>query len=153
MLNYNIEYYLIIPTERSSMKHLFSFRKWLADACVYFTGISLFLLLVDLAMTGTGAQTAVTPSAFLMIFPAALCMSAAGLLLALQAIPRWARCLGHYGITTLAFFLFLWFPARSSARPSTTLIAIVLFSVIYWLLFLMIHLVRSRIRRLMEEDD
>ncbi|MBQ8432042.1 MAG: hypothetical protein IJX28_04070 [Clostridia bacterium] len=135
------------------MKNLLSFKRWICNACVYFTAISLFLLLVNLAMTGTDSETAVTPTAFLLIFPASLLMSAAGILLALQALPRWARFLGHYGITTLSFFLFLWLPAGSFARPSTTLIVVVLFSIIYWFLFLMIHLVRSRIRRLMEEDD
>ena len=132
------------------MKTWQTLKRWLNGGCVYFTVISLFFLLLNLATP----EKSITPVSFLRIVPAALTISLGGLLLKWQVIPRWARCLAHYALLMLAFFLFLWMPFVKTvyARPSTTLIVIVILSVVYWLIFLLVHLIGARIRRLMEED-
>ena len=79
-------------------------------------------------------------------------MSAGGLLLGVGSVPRWARYLLHYLFTLLAIVLFLWLPNNPIASPSTVLILWVAFTVVYWLIFLLVHLIGARIRRLMEED-
>ena len=129
------------------MKH---FKKWLCGACYYFTGISLFIILLFMALFNE--EQAISGSAFLLVFPASLVMSAGGLLLGVKAIPRWARNLLHYLFTLLAVFLFLWLPHNPIASPSTVLILLAVFTLVYWLLFLLVHLIGGRIRRLMEED-
>lgn len=130
------------------MKTWQTLKRWLNGGCVYFTVISLFFLLLNLATP----EKSITPVSFLRIVPAALTISLGGLLLKWQVIPRWARCLAHYALLMLAFFLFLWIPLNPIASPSTTLIVIVVLSVVYWLIFLLVHLIGARIRRLMEED-
>lgn len=128
------------------------FKRWLNGGCVYFTIFSLFFLLLNLATLENAALKSISPVSFLRILPTALTVSAAGLLLKWQAIPRWARSLSHYVLVILAFFVFLWLPLNPIASPSTTLIVIVILSVVYWLIFLLVHLIGARIRRLMEED-
>lgn len=134
------------------MKPLQILKRWLNGGCVYFTVIALFMLLLNLATLENAALKNISPVSFLRILPAALTVSAAGLLLKWQTIPRWARLLSHYALIILAFFVFLWRPLNPIASPSTTLIVIVILTAIYWLVFLLVHLIGARIRRLMEED-
>lgn len=134
------------------MKPLQTLKRWLNGGCVYFTVIALFFLLLNLATLESENLKSISPISFLRIVPAALTISAAGLMLKWQVLPRWARSLSHYALVILAFFLFLWRPLNPIASTSTTLIVIVILTAIYWLVFLLVHLIGARIRRLMEED-
>lgn len=130
---------------------LFRFlQKWMRGACLWFTTISLCALVIG-AMIPTSAPMLKITS-FLLLFPFALSIAGANMLLRAGSPARWLRWLLHFGITLAAFLLFIWLPSNTAAQPATLLLLLVLFSVIYWILFLVIHTLHVRITRLLEED-
>ena len=68
---------------KSPMKTL---QKWLRGGCVYFTVIALFFTVIDFLSETSGILAS---ERFLLIFPAALTISAAGLILHNESFPRW----------------------------------------------------------------
>ena len=125
------------------------FQKWLRGGCVYFTVIALCLTLFDFLSSSPGS---IASSAFLLIFPAALTISGASMLLHSDTMPRWARILCHYLLTVFAIFVFLYLPTKKTVQPMQALLMFLVFSIVYWILFLFIHILGGRIRRLMEID-
>ena len=99
-------------------------------------------------------KTVLDNSFFLRIFPCSLAFSFAGMLNKNEKISRWGRILSHYLIEVFAMFCFLWLPfAVSNGNPAShNLMAFFLFTVLYWIGFLLVHLTLHRIRRVMEED-
>lgn len=135
------------------MKAFRTLLAWIRGGCVYFTVISLLMILLNLALGGADAATRdISPTAFLLFFPCGLGISAGGLLLKATRIPAPARGLLHFACTLLSVLFFVWFPANPTARPSTALIMLVAFSILYWILFLLVHVIKKRIRSLLEED-
>lgn len=130
-----------------------TFLKWLTQGCVYFTVLSLLIILVNLLMTEGAASKGISPVAFLLFFPCGLCMSAGGLLLRKNTIPRWGRYLLHYVISVLAVFLMLYLPVSTSSNPMNKLLMFILLSVVYWVLFGVVMLIYTRVRRLLTEED
>ena len=128
------------------------FRKWLADGCVYFTATALIMIFGNLLVSGADNVGRIHAGSFLLFFPFGLCLSAAGLLFSSQKLPSWSKYLLHFLITDLSLFLFLWLPSNSSAQASTGLIMLTLFSVLYWIFLGLVVWIRSRVRKLMEED-
>lgn len=124
-------------------------QKWLRGGCVYFTVIALFFTVIDFF---SDASRAIASERFLLIFPAALTISAAGLILHNESFPRWGRILCHYLLTVLGVFVFLYLPTKEKVQPSMALLMAMVFSVVYWILFLFVHIIGGRIRRLMELD-
>ena len=124
-------------------------QKWLRGGCVYFTAIALFFTLIDFF---SDASKAIASDRFLLIFPAALTISAAGLILHNNSFPRWGRVLCHYLLTILGIFVFLYLPTKEKVQPSMALLMVMVFSIVYWILFLFLHIIGGRIRRLMELD-
>ena len=145
MINYNIYY---IHQERY-IKSMKAFNKWLNGGCVYFTVIALLLTSIDFLSDTPGA---ISSASFLMIFPAALVISGANLLLHSDIFPRWGRILCHYLLTVAAIFVFLYLPTKETIQPMQAMLMFVVFSIVYWILFLIIHIIGGRIRRLMEID-
>ncbi|MBR2722157.1 MAG: hypothetical protein IKB75_05190 [Clostridia bacterium] len=134
------------------MKTLQGIKKWLADACVYYTATSLAIILLNLLLQNKiDMSVTVRVSSFLLLLPASLCLSAGGLLLANQKLSFPLRAILHYGITLISFLLFLWLPASAGARGSATLIILVIVTALYWLIFFSVHLIRGRVMRLWEE--
>ena len=127
-------------------------KRWLNGGCIYFTLISLLIILANLAMAGEDSLGRINTPAFLLFFPFGLALSAAELLLRNKKIARWIAYLSHYLITVASIYLFLWMPSGTSASPSTPLLIMVLFSVLYWMVFGLVLLIRNRVRKLMEED-
>lgn len=134
------------------MKTLKTIGLWLRDACVWFSAVSLALILLNLILFSDGTASAIDSVRFLLLFPFSLCASAAGLISQSGKIPRWARVLLHYLIVVVAAMCFLWLPSVSGVRGVTVLIMLVLFTIIYWILFGLVHLIRKRIRLLLEEN-
>ncbi|MBQ9784361.1 MAG: hypothetical protein IJW29_02565 [Clostridia bacterium] len=125
---------------------------WFRTGLLWYAVISL-LWMVAGSLTGVGDKY-LNVKAFLMLFPFGLCMSAAGMLFASAKIQRWLRILGHYVITIVAFILFVLLPNQNAAAPfkgSFILILIVLLTVIYWILFLFVHIFKTKIKKLFEE--
>jgi hypothetical protein len=128
------------------MKNL---QRLLRGSCVYFTVIALFLTVLDFLSDASGVLAS---ERFLLIFPAALTISAAGMILHNKTFPRWGRILCHYMLTTLGIFVFLYLPTKETVQPMMALAMYLVFSVVYWILFFFIHIIGGRIRRLMELD-
>ncbi len=130
------------------MKRSELFKQWLYGACAAFTLISVILLLIGVV----SEIPTIAISRFLWILPCALCLSAANLLLGAKSVLPFVRRLLHYGITVLSVLCFLILPAGNVISPVTVLLLLVLLTVIYWGLYGLWCLIRSRVRKLMEED-
>ena len=57
-----------------------------------------------------------------------------------------------YYLCVLAVFLFLYLPVSVAAEAVTKLLMFVLLSIVFWIVFGLIMLIFTRIRRLMAED-
>ena len=125
-----------------------SLKKWFTDACVWFTCLSVVLMFFSLVLSDT---TAISCTRFLLLFVCALCFSLAGRLKKAERIPYVARVLLHYIIDSLAVFLFLYLPI-SVDQAATRLLMYLLISLVYWLIVGTISLIRSRVRKLLEEE-
>lgn len=135
------------------MKSFRTFLSWIRGGCVYYTLLSLFMILLNIALSGSeAASRGINLEAFLLFFPCGLGISAGGLLLKWERLPRWARGISHYLCTVLSIFLFVWLPINPSARASTVLIMLLAFTVLYWILFFLVHLTRRRILAIWEDD-
>lgn len=132
------------------MKFFSILKQWLRGTCLWYTVISLCLLVAG-AMAGTG-QTALDTTSFLLLFPFGFAMSAAGFLYRSKSVARWIRMLSHYAITLVAFLAFVLLPhLNGTVTPVTVLILCVLLSALYWILFLIIHIFQKRFRKILEE--
>ncbi len=132
------------------MKFFKGLKNWLVGGCVWYTLISLVFVIVCAATEVAGGATA---GALLWLLPFSLSMSGAGMLFRYQGMPQWARCLAHYGVTMLAFFGFVIFPNNNgSFTASGLLVLFAALTVLYWILFLLLHIFRGRLKKLMEED-
>lgn len=132
------------------MKALLTLKKWFTGGCVWYAVISLGLLLVE-KLIGSD-KLAVNANSFLLMFPFGLSVSGGSLLIKNEKIARWIRWLSHYGITVAAFFLFLLLPAGVSLSPASVLLLFFFLSLLYWLLFFLVHIFRKRFKRIFEED-
>ncbi|MBQ7335154.1 MAG: hypothetical protein IJW92_01600 [Clostridia bacterium] len=126
------------------------FKKWLIGGCVAYSLLSLFVLLLQIMISESTLM--VDANSFLLMFPCGLGISAAIRLGKTEKLPRWVRYILQYVIILLSFVLFLWLPRSTAFSPVNLLLLLVLLSVIYWVLFLLIHLLLVRIKRLWEED-
>lgn len=134
------------------MKPWKTLQKWLTDGCVYFTALSLLIILINLLATDDATSKGISAVSFLLFFPCGLCMSAGGLLLRLKTLPRWSRYLLHYIICVLAFFLMFYLPVSTHSNAMTKLVMFITLSVVYWILFSAVMLIYSRVRKLLTED-
>lgn len=119
-------------------------------ACVYFTLLALALMLIRAIAAGLDGGI-IEISRFLLLFPCGLLLSAAGTVYRHTQLQGWARLLLHYLLTMLAFFLCLWLPAGGHTAAKN-LIAIMLFTVGYALVFAVLLLTRHHYRSIKEED-
>ena len=131
------------------MKILKILAKWLQGACVWYSCATLLLLLVWLCIPDLTKN--IHPVAFLLFFPFGLCMSGAGLLMQIQKIPVYFRWLLHFAIFLVSFILLIFLPAQSAAASpmssGSIFVFIVLLSVLYWLIFLPVHLLSGVIKK------
>ncbi|MBQ4274513.1 MAG: hypothetical protein IJB94_06050, partial [Clostridia bacterium] len=67
-------------------------------------------------------------------------------------LPRWSRILLHYVISIVSFLLFMLLPAGSTSSGVYVLLMLVLLTVIYWILFALVHIFAARWKRVVEED-
>ncbi len=128
------------------------FKKWVSGGCIYFTVISMVIILINLLASGADSMDRIYTVSFLLMFPCGLCLSAAEMLLRANTVPRWIRLLSHYVITLLSVTLFLFLPSSSGVSSTTVMILLALLTLLYWVLFGLILLIRGRVKKLMEED-
>ena len=128
------------------------FKKWLTLGCVYYTVVSVVLILIAL-LSGDTASTWNIPVNFWQIFPASLSFAFAQNLLTSPRIARWKRYLLHYIICLLAVLFFFFLSSNATPQAVYTLLLLVFLTIAYWAVFGLALLIRSRIRRLLQEDD
>ena len=96
---------------------------------VIFTAISLVLLIIMTLTAGEDDITIVEPSRFLVLYPFALCTSAASLVFKTR-IKVVFRILIHYAVSAAAFYLFICSPIKNNVNPAA-IIAVI--SVLYFI--------------------
>ena len=133
------------------MKTFSKIKQWLVSGCVWYAVISLIFLIIDIALSNTKATHVISSTSFLLIFPFGLSMSGAGMLYR-SKLPRWSRSLSHYIISVVSFLLFMLLPAGSTSSGVYVLLMLVLLTVIYWILFALVHIFSARWKRVIEED-
>ena len=133
------------------MKTFTKIKQWFVGGCVWYAIISLIFLIIDIALSNTNATHVISSTSFLLIFPFGLSMSGAGMLYR-SKLPRWSRILLHYIISVVSFLLFMLLPAGSTSSGVFVLLMLVLLTVIYWILFAIVHIFAKRWKRVVEED-
>ena len=133
------------------MKTFSKIKQWFVGGCVWYAIVSLIFLIIDIALSNTDATHVISSTSFLLIFPFGLSMSGAGMLYR-SKLPRWSRILSHYVISVVSFLLFMLLPAGSASSGVYVLLMLVLLTVIYWILFALVHIFAKRWRRVVEED-
>ena len=133
------------------MKTFSKIKQWFVGGCVWYAIVSLIFLIIDIALSNTDATHVISSTSFLLIFPFGLSMSGAGMLYR-SKLPRWSRILSHYVISVVSFLLFMLLPAGSASSGVYVLLMLVLLTVIYWILFALVHIFAKRWRRVIEED-
>ena len=133
------------------MKTFAKIKQWLTGGCIWYAIISLVFLMIDLIISERNATHVVSATSFLMMFPFGLAMSGAGMLYK-SNLPRWSRILSHYLISIISFLLFMLLPAGSLSSGVYVLLMLVLLTVIYWILFAIVHIFQVRWKRVLEED-
>jgi len=125
-------------------------KQWFVGGCVWYAIVSIIFLIIDLALS-KDATHVISSTSFLLIFPFGLAMSFAGMLYK-GKLPRWSRILLHYFISVVSFLLFMLLPAGSASTGVYVLLMLVLLTVIYWILFALVHIFAARWKRVVEED-
>ena len=133
------------------MKTFKKIKQWFTGGCVWYAIISLIFLIIDLIISQKDATHVISSTSFLLIFPFGLAMSGAGMLYK-SKLPRWSRILSHYVISIVSFLLFMLLPAGSTSSGVYVLLMLVLLTVIYWILFALVHIFAARWKRVVEED-
>ncbi len=132
------------------MKTFAKIKQWFTGGCVWYAIVSVIFLIIDLALS-KDATHVISSTSFLLIFPFGLAMSWAGMIYQ-GKLPRWSRILLHYVISVLSFLLFMLLPAGSASTGVYVLLMLVLLTVIYWILFAVVHIFAARWKRVVEED-
>jgi hypothetical protein len=118
----------------------------LRGSCVWFTAISLAMLIFGMLFSKNADYVATV--SFLLFYPCAICLSAAGMICKNEKIGKGLRRLLHYLITILAFVLFIWLPSGATASFPFVLLLLCLITAVYWLIALVLHILRSAVSRL-----
>ncbi len=134
-----------------TMKKTALVKKWLTDTCVWFTVITLILMIIPLILKRKFDDIP-NVKQFLFLLPFAMSFSAAQMLLKAKSLSATAKRGLHYIITLLAFFFFLWLPANTVSGATAVLIALFLLSLLYWLIYLIALLTKKRFGSFAEED-
>lgn len=132
------------------MKASVILKKLFTGACVYYTVVSLAVLIAS-ALLGGDLNGTFTSLNYLLFFPFGLALSGAGILYRNSGLPYWGRLLLHFLITLAAFFCFLWLPSGANSNASTVLTMLLLLSIAYWVICLIVILARKRFRSFKEE--
>ena len=132
------------------MKAFAKIKQWFTGGCVWYAIVSVIFLIIDLALS-KDATHVISSTSFLLIFPFGLAMSWAGMIYK-SKLPRWSRILLHYVISVVSFLLFMLLPAGSASSGVYVLLMLVLLTVIYWILFALVHIFATRWKRVVEED-
>ena len=133
------------------MKPLAVLKKLFTVACVYYAIFSLALLLINVILVGSTDGMVIGVLNVLLLFPFALSLSGAEFLRKSEKLSSVARILLHYLIFAAALLLFLWLPSNMTKSLSNGIMILLLFTLAYWLVYLIYRLTVKRIRSIREE--
>lgn len=126
------------------MKALQTIKKWLIDGCVLYTVIAIGFLILGFLTDNTW----ITIVQFLLVLPCALTVSAGLQIFRNLKFSKGTRYFSNYAFTTFGFFLFLIIPSGSGKTQMANFLMFILISILYWILFLLYLLIKSRIQKL-----
>lgn len=124
-----------------------SLKQWLGGSCVAFTAITLVFLMLN----SKNPNAHISVRAMLLYIPCALCIAGGEMLRRWREIPRWIRILASYLISTLSVFLFLYLPIATEGVMR--LVIFFLLTILYWIVFGICALIRSRLQILRELEN
>lgn len=131
------------------MKLRIFLKKLFTNTCVYFTLVSVVMILLGLLDQSSASGIGFNTSALLFI-PFAILMALAQELLCAKKLSRAARYFGHFAITLAAIIAL--FATKASFTSTNLIILLALLSVLYWLIFGIVVLIRKRVKRIFSED-
>ena len=127
---------------KETMKKIFSL------ASVYFTVITLLLVLIFLAMGGS-TQGAMHPLAQLLIFPAAFLFAAARAIFESEKVDGILKFICHYCFIVGGIWFLLYLPNKAAdVSPSSSLIFFVLVNVVYFIVMFVKSSLKGRKKKL-----
>ncbi len=113
------------------------------NTCVWYSGISLFVLLVNIILSGNESAY-VYPLDFLLFFPFSLCLSSARAVRRADAIPRAARMILHPFCVLGGFALFIYLPDQLDKVSNQSPVVLLLAAAVYGAATLIIWLCNRR---------
>ena len=133
------------------MKPSIVLKKLFTVACVYYAIFSLALLLINAILAGGTDGMLIGVLNVLMLFPFSFSLSGADFLKGNDKMSGASKRLLHYLIFAAAFLLFLWLPSNMAKNLTNGIFMFALFSLVYWLVYLIYRLTAKRIRNIKEE--
>ncbi len=124
-------------------------KKVLTNACVYFSIVTAIYSVVVMIMYLDDDRVLLDASRVLLFFFASLLFSLACGVFKINKLHGALKLIIHYLLSTFAFASCMLLPL--SLDPTSTLVGIILFSVIYFICAALIALFKSRYRRRIEE--
>ncbi len=138
------------PAPRSKTEGLSSL---LRCTCMWYTAISVFVLLVNVLLSGN-ERAYVDPLSFLLFLPFALAMAAAGMVRRADGLTTTARVILHPLLVLGGFYLCIYLPYQIEKKPTAgqMLAIFVLAAVLYGAVVTVLFLIRRRIRQKAIDD-
>ncbi len=120
---------------------------------MWYTGISVFVLLVNVLLAGN-ERSYVDPMSFLLFLPFALAMAAAGLVRRADTLPSAARVTLHPVLVLGGFYLCIYLPYQIEKKPTAgqMLAIFVLAAVVYGVAVAVLALMDRRTRQKTIDD-
>ena len=117
--------------------------------CGIYTVSALILLLLNLMISGTLAESIINAKAFLLLFLFALAFAFANVLLRVSGIPYAGRVALHFVIVLLGSYCCLYLPNNAASASSGKLMMLLIMVVVYWAI-MGLYLARSAKHRALE---
>lgn len=127
------------------------FKKWLNHACVYFTVFMLIYIILAAIVNVGDEELRLDAGRTVLFFIFAFLLSAANTIWGLESVSASLRLLSHYVLTALGFYFC--FIMTLGMRTSQVFIGLVFFTVIYFLIFGVLAILRSRYKKNTERSQ
>ncbi len=115
----------------------------ISRACIYAVSLCLFLFLFALMIKYANATIDI--GGFLVILALSLVLSASQEVFTIASISLPIKALSHFAATLVAFIVI--YVTRTETTPTKTFVAVILFSIIYAVAFLLTILIKRSINR------
>ena len=121
------------------------------NACVIFTVFTALYSVISAIINVDDSVVRLEVSRIILFFMASVLFSAANGIFKIERLHGALKILLHYLLTLAAFWACMLLPL--SLDPSTTIVGIVIFSLIYLIVALIAYFIRSRYRANTEKDE